>query len=116
MKTTISKNLRAVIRCAIGGAALCTLLGTAAADEPLLSRTVGYADLNISQMAGAKVLYRRIEAAARQVCPIGDARNLSAQQTRGACVKQAVDDAVKGVNSPMLSSLHAGHGLQLASN
>jgi UrcA family protein len=96
---------------------LCALLCTAAAaQEPSLTRTVGYADLNISQVAGAKVLYRRIEAAARQVCPIDDPRNLSARRMHDSCVKQAVDDAVKCVNSPMLSSLHAGRSLHLASN
>ena len=94
-------------------ALLCT---AAAAQEPILTQTVGYADLNISQMAGAKVLYRRIESAARQVCPIDDPRNLSAREAHDNYVKQAVENAVKGVNSPMLSSLHAGRSLHLASN
>jgi len=116
MKTKLVKNLRAVIHCAIGGAALCTLLGTAAADEPLPTRTVKYADLDISQMAGAQVLYRRIELAALQVCPFGDLRNFSARPAHDSCVKQAIDNAVKGVNSPMLSSLHVSRALHLASN
>jgi UrcA family protein len=117
MKTTISKNLRAAIHCAIAGATLGTLLCTAApADEPLASRTVTYADLDISQMAGAQVLYRRIEMAALHVCPLADLRNLSARPAHDRCVKQAIDNAVNGVHSAILSSLHASRALRLASN
>src|SRR5688500_2869034 len=85
----------------------CLLLGLsspafAAVDlsEAFVSRTVKFGDLDISKAAGAEALYGRIVSAARYVCraePYNFVR---------ACRARAVDDAVQGVGSPLLSSIH----------
>ena len=87
---------------------------TAAADA-LPTRRVSYADLDISKPAGAKTLYHRIDAAARQVCePTG--KGIGAAEQNRACIKQAIDLAVRRVDSAALSELHAATVIHLASN
>jgi UrcA family protein len=94
--------------------ALCTA-NVASADEPNPpTKTVNYADLDIEQPAGVKVLYRRIQAAAKQVCPrqMDSVDMIAAQQ---ACINKAIDDAVKSVNVVALTELRFGSPLRLAS-
>jgi UrcA family protein len=63
------------------------------------SVTVDYRDLNMATLAGATTLCTRIHGAAPQVC--GDAgRNLSEQHARDLCPQQAIERAVRAVNSP----------------
>ena len=82
------------------------LLGSAAAlaaPTPvgeIATKTVKFADLDISTAAGAEALYERIVRAASVVCR--DA-GLSLVVK---CQKQAISDAVSGVGSPLLSSVH----------
>jgi UrcA family protein len=87
-----------------------------AADEPAPAITVRYADLNISQPAGATVLYHRIQTAAREVCPSYLIGAIGATQEQRACFKKAVDDAVNSVHSPALSALNQSTPVRLAKN
>lgn len=64
------------------------------------SRTVSFKDLDISKAEGAQALYGRIAAAARNVC-----RAEPYNFVRG-CRARAVDDAVTGVRSALLMSIH----------
>lgn len=77
----------------------------ATADAPSLK--VRYADLNLSTEEGSRVLYARIVAAARRVCAPDDIRDLHAYNAASACREQAIAQAVRDVNSPMLASVHA---------
>jgi UrcA family protein len=113
MNTTIQTKLRAAICCVYGATGLCALTAGAAVDT-VPSRTVSYVDLDISKPAGAKILYRRIASAAQQVCVLG-IKDLGAAQRDRACVQQAIDSAVKGVNSSALSDLHSAASIRLAS-
>ena len=90
------------------GLILCTalLLGTAAAVAAptpvrgVVTKTVKFADLDISTVAGAEALYERIGRAARVVC-----RDAGRNFVR-ECQARATADAVSGVGSPLLSSVH----------
>ncbi len=115
MKTINRTKLHSAIYCALGAAAVLGLTTIAGADilAPL-TKTVRFDDLNVTTPAGAKVLYGRIQAAAHEVCPLG-MYTLQMEQAQRACIKQAVDNAVKGVNSPALTELRFGSPVRLAS-
>lgn len=72
------------------------------------SVVVRYDDLNLGSTAGAQALYVRISAAANRACggapPI---RELRQRQAYRICVEDAVDRAVKKVDSERLQALHA---------
>jgi UrcA family protein len=73
----------------------------AGADAPV--KTVTYRDLNLNTEAGVKVLYKRIQGAARQVCGGVPIRDLPGVRAHTACVQQAVTEAVATVNNQMLT-------------
>jgi UrcA family protein len=116
MNTTIQNTARAAAFLLCGAIALCTLQITAhAADGGLPSKKVSYADLDISQPAGAKVLYGRIARAAREVCNYTGFDPLGAAQVRIRCINYAIDNAVKDVGSPTLSALRPNSVIHFAS-
>ena len=67
----------------------------------LSTRTVRVSDLDLSTAAGAQTLYKRISWAARAVCfessPVGAMHE---------CRARLIEDTVKSVGSPLLSSVH----------
>lgn len=105
----IGRRLRAALAFTVLGAgAVIGTVGSAQAatvDSPTIK--VRYADLNLSTEQGSRVLYARIVAAARQVCVADDIRDLHAFNAAKACREQAIAQAVRDVNSPMLASVHA---------
>jgi UrcA family protein len=117
MNTTIQNTARAAALFLCGAIALCTLQVTArAADDGLPSKRVSYADLDISKPAGAKVLYSRIVAAARQVCAVNGYKDLGTMKQVNRCTDHAIDNAVKDVGSPALSALRPNSVIHFASN
>ncbi|MGA9027822.1 MAG: UrcA family protein [Steroidobacteraceae bacterium] len=96
--------------CAMGAAGA---LPAAAAEPDAKQTAIRYDDLDIQQAAGAQVLYHRIQAAAQQVCALrmGD---LALKAQERACIEQAIDAAVKNVNSVTLTRLRFGTDLRLA--
>jgi UrcA family protein len=75
------------------------------------SITVRYADLDLSRVAGAQTLYKRIKGAARSVC--GDqGRRIEEQQQWKGCYRGTIADAIVKVNSPLLTLLHSGQNGQ----
>ena len=85
--------------------AACTAIGAANAASPAL--TVRYSDLNLSTEQGSLALYGRIVAAAHQVCTVEGIRDLRAVAAVKDCREQAIAQAVRDVNSPMLASVYA---------
>jgi UrcA family protein len=86
-------------------AALLLGCSTAALAAPsrvgeVATKTVKFADLDISTAEGAEALYERIVAAARSVCRDSDSR------VSRECRARAVADAVRGVATPLLSAAH----------
>jgi UrcA family protein len=113
----MNRNLR--IKCM---AAMCLGCGTAAlsavagaAEEAPPREVVRYADLNLSTAAGARVLYHRIQAAATRVCQYDAVVDLHFMDVQKTCYRQAVDEAVRQVDSAALSQIHGVAAQQFAS-
>jgi UrcA family protein len=101
--STISTGLRGLIATAIFsllGLGLCVV---AAADPSAESRTVKFADLNISNPSGAHVLYTRIRAAAQVVCSY---YFFATDTDKARCVRDVTADAVTRINQPALSAVY----------
>lgn len=88
---------------------VCALLGLASvapaaaaspADGEFVSKVVRFKDLDIATAPGAEALYGRIASAARYVC------RAEGYTLANDCRARAVDGAVKGVSSPLLTSIH----------
>ena len=89
--------------------ALLALASAAAGGNPgdtdeVTSESVNYADLNLSTLAGASVLYGRIERAARLVC--GPESDMARHGQWKTCLRLAIAAAVAKVNSPLLTAIH----------
>jgi UrcA family protein len=98
-----------------GATLFCGLQSTAlGAEDSLPTQVVRYSDLNIANPAGAKVLLRRIEAAAHRVCQLGMVSNKHYSQAEQTCFRNAVEGAVKSVNSETLTGLYSPKTLRLA--
>ena len=115
MYALTSNKLYTVIYCLLVAAWACTLAATAGAEESLPSKTVRFSDLDISHPAGAKALYARIRAAARDVCALSMAGDPVLRVGASACVDTAIDNAVRKVNAPELTALRFGGDIRLAS-
>jgi UrcA family protein len=81
------------------GLSTASLAAPSSGDE-FVTRVVRFNDLDISTAAGARTLYGRIASAARAVC-----REHTYDLARD-CRARALDDAVHGVGSPLLISIH----------
>jgi UrcA family protein len=68
--------------------------------------TVRFADLDLSKLDGAAVLYSRLNQAAANVCSQLDSKRLGMAAQYQSCVKQAISGAVTNVGRPMLSQYH----------
>ena len=75
---------------------------------------VAYGDLNLTTPAGNEVLYRRIVAAAREVCAVDtvDIRDLSARASVQSCETQAIANAVHQVHSSTLATIYSARAHQ----
>lgn len=71
--------------------------------------SVSYADLDIKNAAGAKVLYVRLQRASRSVCGLNEVRSVGSlnQLTHAKqCYRAALDKAVAKIDSKALEELH----------
>jgi UrcA family protein len=68
--------------------------------------TVTYSQAELAREDGAKQVYRRIEAAAREACGTFDIRELANWQIAQSCYQRAVNDAVLQVNATRLTEIH----------
>jgi UrcA family protein len=83
--------------------------GTAQALEPTAASTtsrsvtyrVGYEDLDVTKLKGAKTLYLRIRNAAETLCASAATWG---KKEGDACVQKAVNDAVARVDAPLLTT------------
>jgi UrcA family protein len=116
MNSNIQTQLRSILFCLCAAINLGALKTAHAADDALPTKTVSYADLDISKPAGAKVLNRRIVAAAHQVCAYDGTHDLATLAWQRSCTNQAIDSAVKSIDSVALSGLRTIKVIHLASN
>jgi UrcA family protein len=98
MKTTSRSVLALSTLLALLGWSATTLAAPTHVGD-IATKVVRFKDLDLSTAEGAKALYERITMAARTVCRDAgyDARD---------CRARAVDDAVRAVGRPLLSSVH----------
>jgi UrcA family protein len=111
MSTSISITSKSLTRSRVRQVTLATLLcvlATAPTWAAPTSMTVSFRDLNLSSIAGATTLYHRIQSAAKQVCGYAPGEDLILRAAWQACYHNATADAVRKVNNPLLTALHAG--------
>jgi len=99
----MSTGPHGLIAAATVGILAARLCVASAADPSSASRTVRFADLNISSPSGAHVLYMRIRAAAQVVC---SHYWFATDGDRARCVRDATADAVTKINQPALSTVY----------
>ena len=100
--STTSSGLH-LIATAIFGWLVLGPCAAAAAEPSVESRTVKFADLDLSNPSGAHVLYRRIRAAAQVVCSY---HSFATDADKASCVHDAIADAVTKVDQPALSAVY----------
>jgi UrcA family protein len=96
-------GLRGLVATAIFVVLAPSLSIVSAAAPCAASRTVKFADLNISNPSGAHVLYMRILAAAQVVCSY---YSFATDADKARCVRDATADAVTRINQPALSAMY----------
>jgi len=103
--STASTGLRGLIATAIFGALACSFSPASAADASSkpISVNVKFADLNISSQAGARVLYDRIQAAAKGACAYYWFKT-DAEEAR--CVHEAIANSVTKVDRLALFAVY----------
>jgi UrcA family protein len=105
-----STKLSRLLTTAIFGAlALSCGAGATAANQSDVSQAVvKFGDLNLSNPQGAATLYRRIVAAAHEVCSSFDvdSADFAARALAGACVHKAIADAVTQVGQSELFAIY----------
>ena len=96
---TASRSVLALSALASLGWSATTLAAPSHVGE-VATKVVRFKDLDLSTAEGAQTLYERITFAARVVC-----RDTEFTEMR-ECRARAVDDAVRAVGRPLLSSVH----------
>ena len=79
----------------------------AAPDADAPSLVVRYSNESLTTDLGVQQLYRRIQFAAKQVCPEATVRDLRSIEQAKVCREQAVARAIHKVNNSQLAALHA---------
>ncbi len=90
-------------------------LASAVAAPPSLYEEVAvkvqYADLNIANEAGARVLYQRLKDATEEVCGLEGYqkdRSLSRFNSAKECYTETLTQAVNRIDSDLLKDIHSG--------
>ena len=111
------KNLNTllVITALTAGALAAASPGTiarAASNNTPPSVTVFYGDLDLNNVLGAAVLYKRISFAAETVCrDLGRGRQLALMTRYKSCLHSAIGDAVARVNRTAVTEYAASRGV-----
>ncbi|HEX4375966.1 MAG TPA: UrcA family protein [Steroidobacteraceae bacterium] len=92
-------------------ASFAAAAGAAPSADAPPSTTVRYADLNLQSPEGVATLYRRLTAAASQVCPLAYTPDLHTQELSKQCQRAAIERAVTAIGNPMLARVATDHGI-----
>ena len=80
-------------------------------DESSVNKVkVSFADLNIDHVAGAKVLYRRLQQASAEVCDVDTFQKLGSLERLAKtqqCYEITLDQAVAEIDSVALKEIHS---------
>jgi UrcA family protein len=115
MITNTRIKIYATIYCTLGAVGNLLLGPAVAGEQDPPTKIVKYGDLDLAKADGVQSLYRRIQAAAKDVCPNANSMDLSMVSAQRACMSRAIDDAVKSVNVVALTQLRFGTPVRLAS-
>jgi len=88
---------------------VCVLGGAIAWAGPPATRSVAvsFRDLDLNTRSGAAKLYRRVQAAARNVCEY-EPTSPREQSVWEYCVRPTVDAVVAKINNPLVTDSHSG--------
>jgi UrcA family protein len=94
--------------CIAAVAACAVLAGPVQADdhEVTVNISVSTAGLDLSQPAGAREAYRRIQRGARIACTGGNRVDLEPPTSYTSCYEKALGDAVRSAHQPQLSIVY----------
>jgi UrcA family protein len=94
--------------------ALVSVDARAADTQAPASVKVVYSELAFGSQTGATEVYRKLKHAARKVCDVyTGARTLQTQIAVNKCIDAAVADAVRKIDRPRLTALHAADSRNL---
>ena len=116
MHTILRKKLYTGLSCLLGTLAASGAMSSPAGahEETPISKVVRFGDLDLTTLAGARVLYRRIQAAAEDVCTLPISRSLVIREEGRVCMRTAIDKAVRQVDSVQLTALRFGSPVLMA--
>jgi UrcA family protein len=104
---TFTSRAQLLTRAGIAALALSACLVAYNASAQPNAQTVSFADLDLSKAAGAQTLYKRIKAAARNVCgPSDNYTFVTPSAAFRKCYDKAIADAVAQIDRPSLTALH----------
>jgi UrcA family protein len=78
----------------------------AAEQADVLTKNVGYRDLDLNSEMGARVLYGRLRNAAREVCAPLEGGDLNTKMLWKKCYDHAISAAVSEINKPVVTAVH----------
>ncbi len=107
MKKSIVTGIVALVVIGFGASAPAVASPQSQFEEGKIS--VSYADLNIQNAAGAKVLYSRLQRAAESVCDVKsyfESGSLARLTKARQCYTEALDKAVVRIDSDALTKIH----------
>jgi len=102
-KLMVAAGFFALSCTAISAKALADQTAVAEVPRELVRYPVGYSDLDVSKLKGAKILYLRIRHAAETLC---EGAATWGKKEGEVCVRKAVDDAVARVDVPLLTQYY----------
>lgn len=109
MKKSIVSGIAILLVAGLGVSSAAGAASPSQFDNGAIS--VSFADLNINNKAGAKVLYRRLQRASESVCSLDSYRelgSLSRVAQAESCYAETLNEAVAKIDSDALKALHAG--------
>lgn len=83
---------------------------SALAESRTVSVRVAYGDLNLASPAGAKTMMDRLQSASKRACGNTGARGAMETRMARTCMKQAMTDAVKRLDAPVVTAMFMDDG------
>ena len=107
MKKTNVLGIAALVVLGLGASASAVAASPSQIDGGSIE--VSFADLNIQNSAGAKVLYGRLQQASKTVCNVESFRELGSLARvaeTASCYAETLDEAVAKIDSDALQAIH----------
>jgi UrcA family protein len=99
----------ALILGSFAGVAAMGAANAATPDTAVPKQVVRFSEGSLATSDGVDQLYRRIVAAAKQVCPEASNNDLRALGQSESCRQAAVSRAIASIHNSQLAALSAGH-------